>query len=72
MKYFYEYKFKDGATVGGHNLEEIQQYKDIIILKGVDILPTYNDYEYSHWVIQLDMSDIEYLKIEPMLEKEND
>ena len=37
MRYFYEYKEKNGAMVGGHNLEEIQQYKDIIILKGVDI-----------------------------------
>ncbi len=69
MRYFYEYKEKNGAMVGGHNLEEIQQYKDIIILKGVDILPTYNDYVYSHWVQKLDMSDIEYLTIKPMEEE---
>lgn len=69
MKYFYEYKLKNGPKVGGHNLEEIQQYKDIIILKGVDIIPTYEDYDYSYWVQKLDMNNIEYLTIMPMEEE---
>ncbi|MCI7527248.1 MAG: hypothetical protein MSA65_02900 [Mollicutes bacterium] len=30
------------------------------------------DYEEQHWGTLLDMNEIEYLKIEPMLEKEND
>lgn len=35
-------------------------------------IPTNYDYEEKHWGILLDMNEIEYLKIEPMLEKEND
>lgn len=65
MRYFYEYKEKNGVKVGGHNLEEIQQYKDIIILKGVDIIQT-EDYEYHYWVQKLDMKNIKYLTIMPM------
>lgn len=68
MRYFYEYKEKNGVIVGGHNLEEIQQYKNIIILKGVDITPN-KEYEYHYWVQKLDMNNIEYLTIRPM-EKE--
>lgn len=72
MKYFYEYKEKNGCTVGGHNLENIEFYKDSIKMYGIDIISTNHDYEEQHWEIFLDMKEIEYLKIEPMLEKEND
>ena len=70
MKYFYEYKIKNGAKVGGHNLENIITKDNKIILKGVDIIPTYYDEEYNYWNQILDMNQIEYLKIEPMKEVE--
>ena len=71
MKYYYEYKEKNGCKVGGHNLEIIEFFDNYIRLSGVDIIHTIYDYE-KHWSIHLDMNEIEYLKIEPMLEKEND
>lgn len=68
MKYYYEYKYKNGCKVGGHNLENIIIRDNKIILKGVDIMPTYYDKEYHYWTTILDMNEIEYLKIEPMKE----
>lgn len=70
MKYYYEYKEKNGCKVCGHNLETIDFFDDIIRLNGVDIIPTSYDYEEQHWGLLLKMKEIEYLKIEPMLEKE--
>lgn len=70
MRYFYEYKYKSGCMVGGHNLENIITRDNYIILKGVDIVSTYYDEEYSYWTQTLDMNKIEYLKIEPMKEVE--
>lgn len=72
MKYYYEYKYKNGCKVGGHNLEKIEFYEDYIKLFGEDIIPTIYDFRKEYWQITLDMNEIEYLKIEPMLEKEND
>lgn len=72
MKYYYQYKEKNGCKVGGHNLETIEIYDNYIRLLGVDIIPTHYDYEANYWARILDMNKIEYLKIEPMLEKEND
>lgn len=73
MKYYYEYKYKKGnRRVGGHNLEKIEFFDNYIRLLGVDIVQTIYDYEISHWGTLLDMNEIEYLKIWPMLEKEND
>lgn len=72
MKYYYECKEKNGCKVGGHNLEKIEFYDNYIKLLGIDIIPTSYDNEISYWGILLDMKEIEYLKIEPMLEKEND
>lgn len=72
MKYYYQYKEKNGCKVGGHNLETIEIYDNYIRLLGVDIIPTHYDYETNYWARILDMNKIEYLKIEPMLEKEND
>lgn len=72
MKYYYEYKYKNGCKSGGHNLERIEFYDNFIRLTGVDIVQTSNDYETQYWSVLLDTKDIEYLKIEPMLEKEND
>lgn len=72
MRYFYEYKYKNGCKVGGHNLEKIEFYDNYIKLLGVDIIQTIYDYEEQYWGTFLDMNEIEYLKIEPMLEKEND
>ena len=63
MKYYYEYKLKNGAKVGGHNLEDITFIKDMIALFGFDKI---NDEECSHWRILLKSDEIEYLKIEPM------
>ncbi len=70
MRYFYEYKYKSGNKVGGHNLEEIKIKDNYILLKGVDIIPTYYDNEYHYWTQKLDMNEIEYLKIIPMEEVE--
>lgn len=70
MKYFYEYKYKNGCIVGGHNLEKIEIYDNIIKLLGIDVIPTNYDYERSHWGTLLDMNEIEYLKIEPMKQVE--
>ena len=69
MRYFDEYKYKNGCKVGGHNLENIITKDNIILLKGVDIIPTYYDEEYHYWTIKIDMNEIEYLKIEPMKEE---
>lgn len=68
MKYFYEYKYLNGYVFGGHNLENIITKENIIILKGVDIMPTYYDEKYHYWTQTIDMNEIEYLKIEPMKE----
>ena len=70
MRYFYEYKYKNGGIVGGHNLEKIEFYDNYIKLSGVDIIPTNYDNEVSYWGTLLDMKEIEYLKIEPMQELE--
>lgn len=70
MKYFYEYKKTNGCKVGGHNLEKIVIDENIVILKGVDIIPTQYDNEHQYWSHRLDMNKIEYLKIEPMKEEE--
>lgn len=72
MKYYYEYKDKNGNKVGGSNLENIDFFDNYIRLLGVDIIPTNYDYEVSHWGTLLDMNEIEYLTISPMLEEEND
>ena len=68
MRYYYEYKEKNGCQVGGHNLETIKFYDNYIILLGLDSILT--NYEEQHWITRLDMNEIEYLKIEPMVEKE--
>lgn len=68
MRYYYEFKYKNGNVNGGHNLENIIIKDNIILLKGVDIIPTYYDDEYHYWGISVDMNEIEYLKIEPMIE----
>lgn len=68
MKYYYEYKEKNGCTVGGHNLIEIKINDGYIKLMGIDII---NEISY-YWSTMLDMKEIEYLKIEPMIKKEND
>ena len=70
MRYFYEYKYKNGCKVGGHNLEKIEFYDNYMKLLGVDIIQARYDYEKIYWGTILDMNEIEYLKIEPMLEKE--
>ena len=72
MKYYYEYKCKNGCKVGGHNLEYIEFYKDSIKMYGIDIINENYDIRKEYWQTLLDMNEIEYLKIEPMLEREND
>lgn len=70
MRYYYEYKYKNGNQVGGNYLEKIEFFDNYIRLLGVDIVQTIYDYKISHWATLLDMNEIEYLKIEPMLEEE--
>ena len=67
MKYYYEYKEKNGCKVGGHNLETIAFFDNYIRLLGVDIIQTNYGYKEQYWRTLLDMNEIEYLKIEPML-----
>lgn len=69
MKYYYEYKHKNGSKVGGHNLEKIEFYDNYIKLLGRDIIQTNYGYEEQYWGTLLDMNEIEYLKIEPMKEE---
>lgn len=73
MKYYYEFKYKNGTKISGHNLEKIEFLENNYIkLSGVDIIQTNIDYEEQHWSSIVCMKEIEYLKIEPMVEKEND
>lgn len=72
MRYRYEYKYKNGCKVGGHNLEKIEFYDNCIKLLGVDTIPTNYDYKMSYWGAMLNMNEIEYLTIRPMLEEGND
>lgn len=72
MKYFYEYKYINGGKVGGRNLENIITKDNEILLKGVDIIPTYYDEEYHYWTQIINTNEIEYLKIIPMKEEENE
>ena len=71
MRYFYEYKEKDGCRVAGHNLEKIIIKGNKIVLQGVDIIQKYQGVDYKYWGTILDKDEIEYLKIEPMQELEN-
>lgn len=72
MKYYYEYKYKNGCEVGGSNLEKIEFFDNYIRLLGEDIIQTIYDYKIEYWRTLLDMNEIEYLKIRPMLEEESD
>lgn len=73
MKYYYEFKYKNGTKISGHNLEKIEFLENNYIkLSGVDIIQTNIDYEEQHWSSIVCMKEIEYLTIRPMLEKEND
>lgn len=69
MRYFYEYKYKNGCMVGGHNLEKIEFYDNYIKLSGIDIIQT-QLYDKQYWGTMIDMNEIEYLKIEPMQERD--
>lgn len=68
MKYYYEYKIKNGAKVGGHNLEKINLKDGVIILEGVDTLMDCDGEYGCHWRSVINDGEIEYLKIEPMEE----
>lgn len=72
MRYYYEYKYKNGCKVGGHNLERIEFCDYFIKLIGKDEIPTNYDYEIHYWETLIDMRNIEYLKIWTMEEKDND
>lgn len=73
MKYYYEFKYKNGTKISGHNLEKIEFLENNYIkLSGVDIIQTNIDYEEQHWSSIVCMKEIEYLKIEPMLENEEE
>ena len=70
MKYFYEYKIKNGSKVGGHNLEKITIKDDVITLEGVDALMDCDGEYDHHWKSIINNVKIEYLKIEPMEEED--
>lgn len=67
MKYYYEYKQKNGCKFAGHNLEKVDFSDNCIILFGVDIVETNEGYVQYFWKTLLDINDIEYFKIEPMI-----
>ena len=69
MKYYYEFKLKNGAKVGGHNLEEIKFNDDIIILTGEDTINSCFGIFDRPWRTFLKSNELEYLKIEPMEEE---
>ena len=69
MKYYYEYKYKSGSTVGGHNLEKISMKENFIILEGVDTLMDCDGEYDNYWHTKINADKIEYLKIEPMEEE---
>ena len=71
MRYFYEYKIKNGVKVGGHNLEKITIIDDVIILEGVDTLMDCDGEYDHHWRSIINEEKIEYLKIEPMEDEED-
>ena len=63
-------KIKNGNITGGHNLDIIEFCDNVIKLIGEDIIPDFPDNEKQVWVIPLNVEEIEYLKIRPMIEKE--
>lgn len=68
-------RIKDNKVEKGYKVLWVsKEYKYIdnfdIKLLGVDIISTNYDCEEQHWGTLLDMNEIEYLKIEPMLEKD--
>lgn len=65
MKYYYEYKEKNGAKVGGHNLLKIELTDKYIKLMCIDIINN----EPHYFVTILDMTKIEYFAIMPMEEE---
>ena len=69
MKYYYEYKLKNGAKVGGHNLEKITFNEEILILSGFDTIHNFYQVVRRPWRFFLKSSELEYLKIEPMEEE---
>lgn len=69
--YYYEYTEKNGCLIGGHNLEKIEFYDNYIKIYGTDFIPTIYGCEEKPWGTLLNMNEIEYLKIWPMLEEEN-
>lgn len=71
MKYYYEYKIKNGAKVGGHNLEKITIIDDVITLEGFDTLMDCDGEYDSYWRTLLKHREIEYIKIKPMEEDVN-
>lgn len=70
MKYYYEYKLKNGAKVGGHNLENICFEDNTIILEGTNNMEVNHQKRSLHWQDILNSKEIEYLKIEPMEEEQ--
>lgn len=69
MKYYYEYHYTSGITMGGHNLEKISIKDNKIILEGIDCIQTTNGEINDYWKTIIDADKIEYLKIEPMEEE---
>lgn len=64
--YYYEYKYKNGCKVGGHNLIEIEIYDDYIKLWCKDILNTTEGIKADLIPIVLNKNEIKYLKLAPM------
>lgn len=70
MKYLYEYKEKNGSMVGGHNLENIYFEDNVIILEGTDYMRVDYQTRSLHWRDLLNSKEIEYLKIMPMVDED--
>lgn len=73
QRFFYECKYKNGGIQGGHNLDEIDFRSDYLILSGIyKVIDYENDYIQKNWYIPIEFSKIEYLKITPMEEDEEE
>ena len=68
MKYHYEYKEKNGRKIIGRDLEVIEFYDNNIRLFGIVTINQLLD--KRPWQKILNMEEIDYLKICPMIEKE--
>lgn len=70
MRFYYEYRDKNGLCSAGHNLTAIKILDYLIELSGIDIIDATRGLYTQPWSILLDMRNIDFLRIIPMEEEE--